>query len=94
MTEIATELVSITGAARRGSADLGKAGDVDMWVLASNHCHLCAIGTPHHTNARSSIGGEDRHPIYDLHAVEDSGGVGLAECLAGDLWLAWERARQ
>lgn len=54
---------------------------------------ICAPA-PHHTNAAGSIGGDDgRAPRYDLHAVEDSGGVGLAECEAGDLWLAWEGAR-
>jgi hypothetical protein len=36
---------------------------------------------PHHTNSRTSIGGADRHVIWDLHAMdtpEDRGG--LAEC--------------
>ena len=64
----------------------------EMKVLARSVCPLCAVLTPHHTNAEGSIGGGDRHPIYDLHAVEDASGVGLVECLAGDLWLAWERS--
>lgn len=51
-------------------------------------CPLCATGTPHHTNSSYSIGGGDRHPIYDLHAIEDTGGVGLAECLAYEVWTA------
>jgi hypothetical protein len=29
----------------------------------------------------TSIGGADRHVVWDLHEVEDTGGVGLAECL-------------
>jgi hypothetical protein len=56
--------------------------------LAAERCPLCAAGTPHHTNSATSIGGADRHPVYDLHAVEDTGGVGLAECLAYDIWMA------
>ena len=45
-----------------------------------NHCHL---GTPHHTNATGSVGGnEGRLPIWDLHQVEDGG---LVECQAYDI---------
>lgn len=53
-------------------------------------CPLCAQHVPHHTNAGGSIGGGDRHPIYDLHAVEDAGGVGLAECTAYAIWRLME----
>lgn len=49
-------------------------------------CSLCARDVPHHTNAAGSIGGADRHVIRDLHAVEDTSGVGLAECLAFKVW--------
>lgn len=51
-------------------------------------CPRCAQGVPHHTNSATSIGGGDRHPVWDLHAVEDSGGVGLEECLAAAIWEA------
>lgn len=54
-------------------------------------CPHCAAGVPHHTNSAMSIGGADRHPIYDLHAIDDASGVGLTECLAGDLWFEAER---
>ena len=56
--------------------------------LAAARCARCAAGVPHHTNSRTSIGGPDRVPIYDLHAMDDSGGVGLAECTAADIWAA------
>ena len=57
-------------------------------------CRHCRTGVPHHTNAVGSIGGDDgRSPRWDLHAVDDAGGVGLAECDAGDLWLAWVAAK-
>ena len=49
-------------------------------------CPLCARGVPHHTNSETSIGGSDRHTVWDLHAVEDTGGVGLAECTAAPIW--------
>ena len=50
-------------------------------------CPLCRRGVPHHTNSASSIGrGDDRHVVWDLHAVDDPGGVGLAECLAAAIW--------
>lgn len=61
--------------------------------IAGQLCARCEAHVPHHTNAGGSIGGSDRHSVYDLHAVEDTSGVGLAECDAGDMLLAWERAR-
>ena len=61
--------------------------------IASRVCALCARGAQHHTNAGGSIGGTDQAPRYDLHAVEHAAGVGLRECDAGDLWLAWEKAK-
>lgn len=45
-------------------------------------CHHCANAVPHHTNAAASIGGSDRHPIWDLHQVDDGG---LVECTAYDI---------
>lgn len=56
--------------------------------LAAEICPLCHAGVKHHTNSASSIGGADRHAVTDIHAVEGAGGVGLAECLAGDMWRA------
>lgn len=55
--------------------------------LAAQMCPLCAVGTPHHTNSRTSIGGTDRVVTYDLHEVSDASGVGLAECLAYEVWI-------
>lgn len=45
-------------------------------------CEHCSHAVPHHTNAASSIGGGDRHPVWDLHQTEDGG---LAECKAYDI---------
>ena len=56
--------------------------------LAAARCALCAARVPHHTNSQTSIGGADRVPIYDLHAMDDPGGVGLAECTAAEVWRA------
>lgn len=53
---------------------------------AMARCGYCQKGVPHHTNSRTSIGGTDRSPVYDLHAVDDAGGVGLAECDAASLF--------
>ena len=58
---------------------------------AGRLCPHCRAGVPHHANAEFSIGGPRTRIVWDLHVVEDSGGVGLAECLAGDLWLRAER---
>lgn len=51
-------------------------------------CALCAQGIPHHANSGTSIGGSDRGPVWDIHAVPDSGGVGLAECTAFDILMS------
>lgn len=65
--------------------------EVNAQEIIRRACWLCLAGKPHHTNAMGSIGGaEGRHPRYDLHVGE---GGGLAECEAGDAWLAWEQAR-
>lgn len=56
-------------------------------AVATTLCEHCRLGVPHQSNSQTSIGGDDRHPIWDLHACSDSGGVRLDECLAGDLWL-------
>jgi spore coat polysaccharide biosynthesis protein SpsF (cytidylyltransferase family) len=42
-------------------------------------CEHCLGGVPHHTNARGSIGGSDRHICWDLHHLERGD---LVECLA------------
>lgn len=55
-------------------------------VGLGRRCEHCKAGVPHHTNSETSIGGADRHMIYDIHAVEDTGGVGLAECLDAHLF--------
>jgi len=47
-------------------------------------CPLCRTGVPHHTNAAGSIGGTNRHPVFDLHHLERGD---LAECLAYDLLM-------
>ena len=65
--------------------------EVGAEAVIRYRCPSCTNGVPHHTNATGSIGGaEGRHSRYDLHVGE---GGGLRECWAGDLWLAWERAR-
>jgi hypothetical protein len=45
-------------------------------------CDLCREGVPHHTNAGGSIGGTDRHPVFDLHHLDRGD---LAECTAYDI---------
>ena len=60
-------------------------------LAAATLCALCRGRVPHHTNSATSIGGADRHPVRDLHAVEDTGGVGLAECVASDIWAARDK---
>ena len=60
-------------------------------LAAAVVCGLCGQRVPHHTNSATSIGGADRHPVRDLHAVEDTGGVGLAECVASDIWAARDK---
>lgn len=62
--------------------------------VAAQACALCRAGAPHHTNAAGSIGGADRREVWDIHAVEDSSGVGLRECDAGDLLLQRAAARE
>ncbi len=42
-------------------------------------CEHCAAGVPRHTNAGSSIGGSDRHLVFDLHHLERGD---LVECTA------------
>ena len=54
-------------------------------------CLHCALGAPHHTVGFEGIGDGRRQTVYDIHEVEDSGGVGLAECTAyDDVWRAVE----
>lgn len=62
------------------------------WLVlrAKVRCALCRRGVPHHTNSATSIGGVDRHPIRDIHAVRDTGGVGLAHCTADTIWFRIE----
>lgn len=67
----------------RWSVDTPEDADFVRRVFAA--CRHCAEGTPHHANSASSIGGADRSPRWDLHAVEDTGGVGLAECTAYEI---------
>mgnify|MGYP001591577769 CR=1 FL=1 len=68
--------------------------EVDAEEVIRRACPLCHARVPHHTNSASGIGrADDRHPVYDIHVVDDKGGVGLTECAAGDLWLTWEGAR-
>jgi hypothetical protein len=56
--------------------------DLDFVRHVYQSCKWCATAVPHHTNAASSIGGGDRHPVWDLHQVDDGG---LVECMAFDL---------
>lgn len=61
-------------------------------MMAGSICHHCHNKVPHHTNGSEGISAGDRLIRYDLHAVPCDGGVTLEECLAGDLWLRWERS--
>ena len=64
--------------------------------VAGWRCAACARDVPHHTNSLTSIGRPGlRYPIYDLHEEPDGFyGFLTYECNAGDLWLAWDRARR
>ena len=50
-------------------------------------CRLCREGIPHHTNGAEGIGDATCAVVWDLHAVEDAGGVGLTECTAYPIWV-------
>ena len=50
-------------------------------------CPLCREGVAHHTNGLEGIGDAERAVRYDLHAVDDTGGVGLRECVAYPIWV-------
>jgi spore coat polysaccharide biosynthesis protein SpsF len=75
--------IPLEGPALRWSVDDQEGLDFVRNVIAA--CALCAQAVPHHTNAKESIGGADREPVWDLHQVEDGG---LAECTAADLLMA------
>lgn len=68
--------------------------EVALRRQAATRCPLCRTGTPHHTNGIEGIGDPPhrRRPVPDLHSVDDVGGVGLQECLAGELWADYYRA--
>ena len=54
-------------------------------VYPDDVCPWCAAGNPHHWMAEGSIGGPRARVALDMHEVEDTGGVGLRECLAAPL---------
>jgi spore coat polysaccharide biosynthesis protein SpsF (cytidylyltransferase family) len=64
----------------RWSVDDASGLDFARRVYAA--CRLCRLGYAHHSNAGSSIGGDDRSLILDLHV---STGGGLEECTAADI---------
>lgn len=45
-------------------------------------CEHCREGVPRHTNSLTSIGGGDRHPVWELHHLDRGD---LAECTAFDI---------
>lgn len=49
-------------------------------------CEHCRAGAPHHTVGTEAISGADRLVIWDIHEVDDTGGVGLIECTAAHLF--------
>ena len=69
---------------------------VSASMIAGWECTACARGVAHHTNSLTSIGrAGDRYPIYDIHEEPDGFyGFRTYECDAGDLLLAWDRARR
>lgn len=78
------EEVSLRGPALRWSVDDAEGLEFVRAVLGA--CDECRIGTPHHTNSATSIGGSDRSPVWCLHQVDrpDNRG-GLVECTAADI---------
>ena len=77
--------IILTGNVIRELKDAGLSNVTGVWWMMTRACTLCAQDVPHHTNSRTSIGGGERFIVWDLHAVEDTGGVGLAECTAYDV---------
>lgn len=60
--------------------------DLEFVRAVYRSCPACRDGVPHHTNAGSSIGGNDRHLVLDLHQADDPNNRGgLIECQAADL---------
>ncbi len=79
-----TVFVDFPGTALHWSVDTQE--DLDFVREVFVLCDLCRRGVPHHTNAVGSTAGSDgRHPIWDIHQVEDGG---LCECRAYDLLMS------
>jgi spore coat polysaccharide biosynthesis protein SpsF (cytidylyltransferase family) len=78
------EEVKLRGPALRWSVDDTEGLEFVRAVFSA--CEECRIGTPHHTNSATSIGGSDRSPVWCLHQVDrpDNRG-GLVECTAYDI---------
>lgn len=71
------------GPALRWSVDDREGLEFVQQVFAQ--CEHCRLGVPHHTNASGSIGGSDRHPIWDLHHLDRGD---LVECTAHALLMS------
>jgi len=78
------EEVNLRGPALRWSVDDAEGLEFVRAVFSA--CEECRVGTPHHTNSATSIGGMDRSPVWDLHQLDrpDNRG-GLVECTAFDI---------
>ena len=91
--QVTTRFLRVTLPARPGTFALYS---VVPATVAAWRCAPCARGVAHHTNRLTSIGRPGlRYTIYDLHEEPDGAyGFLTYECDAGDLLLAWERARR
>lgn len=73
---------SLRAFARAGyTTEFAAHGAANYWLVVRRElCNWCYRRQPHHRIAERSIGGPRTRTIYDLHEVDDTGGVGLAEC--------------
>ena len=80
------EEVQLRGPSLRWSVDDAEGLEFVRSVFEA--CEHCRRGVPHHTNSATSIGGQDRSPVWDLHQLDEPHNRGgLVECTAYDILM-------
>ena len=80
------EEIQLRGPALRWSVDDAEGLEFVRSVFEA--CEHCQRGVPHHTNSATSIGGQDRSPVWDLHQLDEPHNRGgLVECTAHDILM-------
>src|SRR5689334_14318283 len=80
------EEIQLRGQALRWSVDDAEGLEFVRSVFEA--CEHCRRGVPHHTNSATSIGGQDRSPVWDLHQLDEPHNRGgLVECTAHDILM-------